>query len=432
MLTRPVVTLDPSMTDLSPQVSVLVPCWNAANSIGRALDSVLGTADPTIECIVVDDASTDGTADLVQALADRDPRIVLVRAVENAGASAARNLGLPLVRGEWLTFLDSDDRMLPGAIAALHRAAVATDALAVVGQRIWSDGVDTWISPQYDRPDIREPGRKSLVANPGLMFYASATGKLFHRTIRDGLRFEGRVLGDQPWTLRALLRAGDRIEVIGDVVYEWDRPRPGNEFTSITEQKRQSAARAGDAVEVAIGALRAVSAEADLQLPDDASRHLIHAAYLDRLVRADFAGPVRRALDTRDPGTRRLFEALTAFIAAAPPDIVSQSDAVVERVLRPPLAHWDRVPREARSSYWAMVGALPPEAWRRRPGASATLERSVLAIGRRYPATAGNVLATVVTVSASAVRAVSARVPWRRRTGTRTPARTQPDHRRGG
>jgi hypothetical protein len=115
--------------------------------------------------------------------------------------------------------------------------------------------VDTWITPQYDRPDIRVPGRKSLVANPGLMFYASGTGKLFHRSIREGLRFEGRVLGDQPWTLRALLRAGDRIQVIDDVVYEWDRPRPGNEFTSITEQKRQSAARAANAVDVAIGAL---------------------------------------------------------------------------------------------------------------------------------------------------------------------------------
>jgi hypothetical protein len=415
MLTGPVTTVDRFVTDPSPQVSVLIPCWNAANSIGRALDSVLGTADPTIECIVVDDASTDGTADLVQSLADRDPRIVLVRARENAGASAARNLGLPLVRGEWLTFLDSDDRMLPGALAALHRAAVAADALAVIGQRIWSDGVDTWITPQYDRPDIRVPGRKSLVANPGLMFYASGTGKLFHRSIREGLRFEGRVLGDQPWTLRALLRAGDRIQVIDDVVYEWDRPRPGNEFTSITEQKRQSAARAANAVDVAIGALRDVCAEADLQLPDDASRRLIHAAYLDRLVRADFAGPVSRALDTRDPGTRRLFEALTAFIEAAPADLVAHSDAILERVLRPPLAHWDRVPHDARPAYWSMARALPvgtvvPSRLLRSP-----FERAALGIGRRHPGRAGTLLANGTAMSASVARRLLAHLPGRGR-----------------
>lgn len=410
------------MTDPSPQVSVLIPCWNAAGSIGRALDSVLATTDPTIECIVVDDASTDGTADLVQSLTDRDPRIVLVCAGENAGASAARNLGLPLVRGEWLTFLDSDDRMLPGAIAALHRAAVATGALAVIGQRIWSDGVDTWITPQYDRLDIREPGRKSLVGNPGLMFYASGTGKLFHRSIREGLQFEGRVLGDQPWTLRALLRAGDRIEVIGDEVYEWSRPRPGSEATSITEEKRRSAARAAEAVEVAIEALRTVAAEADLQLTDDASRRLIHAAYLDRLVRADFAGPVSRALDTRDPGTRRLFEALTAFITAAPPDIVAHSDAVIERVLRPPLAHWDRVPHDARPAYWSMARALPagtvvPGRLLRSP-----LERAALGIGRRYPGRAGTLFASGAAVAASAARGLLAHFPGRGRSATGTAA----------
>ena len=417
------------MTDPSPQVSVLIPCWNAAGSIGRALDSVLGTTDPTIECIVVDDASADGTADVVQALADRDPRIVLVRASQNVGASAARNLGLPMVRGEWLTFLDSDDRMPPGALAALHRAAVATDALAVVGQRIWSDGVDTWITPMYDRPDIREPGRKSLVADPGLMFYASGTGKLFHRSIREGLRFEGRVLGDQPWTLRALLRAGDRIEVIGDVVYEWSRPRPGKESTSITEQKRQSAARAADAVEVAIGALRDVCAEADLQLPDDASRRLIHAAYLDRLVRADFSGPVTRALDTRDPGTRRLFEALTAFITAAPPDIVAHSDAIIERVLRPPLAHWDHVPHDARPAYWSMARALPPGTVVPGRLLRSPLERAALGIGRRYPGSAGTLLATGAAVSAPVARRLLARHPGRGPSANGTGARGQPDRR---
>ena len=425
----PVTPMDPSVTDPSPQVSVLIPCWNAAWSIGRALDSVLGTADPTVECIVVDDASTDETADLVQSLADHDPRIVLVRAQVNAGASGALNLGLPLVRGEWLTFLGSDDRLLPGALAAMHQAAVGTHALAVVGQRIWSDGVDTWITRQYDRPDIREPGRKSLVTNPGLMFYASDTGKLLHRSICEGLRFEGRVLGDQPWTLRALLRAGDRIQVIEDVVYEWNRPRPGNEFTSITEQKRRSATRAADAVEVAIGALRDVRAEADLQLADEASRRLIHAAYLDRLVRADFAGPVSRALDTRDPGTRRLYEALAAFITAAPPDIVAQSDAFIDRVLRPPLAHWDRVPQDARSAYWSMARALP--AGTAAPGRliKSPLQRAALGIGRRYPGRAGTLLANAAAMSASVARRVLAHLPGRGRSATGKAVQPQPNGR---
>ena len=174
------------------------------------------------------------------------------------------------------------------------------------------------------------------------------------------------------------------------------------------------------------GRCATVSVEADLQLPDDASRRRIHAAYLDRLVRADFAGPVSRALDTRDPGTRRLFEALTAFITAAPPDIVAHSDAVIERVLRPPLAHWDRVPHDARPAYWSMARALPagtvvPGRLLRSP-----LERAALGVGRRYPGRAGTLFASGAAILASVARRMLAHLPGRGRSATGTAALTQP------
>ena len=347
------------MPDPAPFVSVVVPCWNAVGAIERSLASVLDGHEVPVECVVIDDASTDGTVDVVEAIADRDPRVVLLRAPENRGVSAARNLGLDVVRGEWITFLDADDHFMPGGLAAMAAVARSTDALAVIGQRILSDGERTWIPKLYDQPDAREPGRKSLVRNPGLMFTASVTGKLFHSTCATGLRFEGRILGDQPWTLRALLRAGDRIEVIGDTVYEWTRPSPTNPFVSITAAKRDSAAKAAEAVSVAVGALREVSAEAELLLPDPASSHRIATCYFDRLVRADFAGPVERALEGSDPSTGRLFAALASFLAAAPPDIVAESTPLTGRILRPPIGAWPRVVPSARGDYWSMIRALP-------------------------------------------------------------------------
>jgi hypothetical protein len=340
-----------------PQVSIVIPSWNAAASVGRALDSVLAERGVELECVVVDDGSVDGTADVVREIAARDPRVVLVASPVNEGVSAARNRGLDAVRGEWLTFLDADDRLLPGAIGALHGAAVRAGAAAVVGQRVWSDGVRTWITNLYDRPDIRVPGRKSLRHNPGLMFYASATGKLFRRSCWDDLRFEGRVLGDQPWTIRALLRAGDRIEVIGDIVYEWTRPRPGNEFATITAAKHDSAQLAAEAVRVAVGALQTVADEADRALADPSDRHTVVAGYVDRLVRADFAGPVARAAAGSDRGAAELFEAVAAFLAAAPPEIVAGSAAIPSRLLWRPVAHWRRLAPATRAGLWAMVAA---------------------------------------------------------------------------
>jgi Glycosyl transferase family 2 len=372
---------------------------------------VLDEHDVPLECIVVDDGSTDGTADVVRALGERDPRIVLELSPSNEGPSAARNRGLPLARGEWLTFLDADDRMYPGAVAALYRAAVDTAARVVVGQRVWSDGQQTWVTKLYDQPDIREPGRKSLITHPGLLYYASGTGKLFHRSCTDDLWFKGRVLGDQPWTIRAMLRAGDRIEVIGDTVYEWTRPGPGNEFVSITSAKRDSARGAAVAVGVAVGALRDVIDESERVLPSPADRHVIARGYFDRLVRADFAGPVTRGIERREPGMAELLDALAAFVDAAPAGIATESQVLVDRVLRPPLTHWRSLDGRARAAYWrlsAVASRIDPRVSRRIGGhVSGTAVRIVGPRGGRVRRAVAGALMT----SADGVRRV---VSWRR------------------
>ncbi len=65
---------------------------------------------------MVDDGSRDDTAAIVEALAATDPRVVLLRQPENGGVSAARNRALEAARGEWIAFVDADDRLLPGGL----------------------------------------------------------------------------------------------------------------------------------------------------------------------------------------------------------------------------------------------------------------------------------------------------------------------------
>jgi glycosyltransferase involved in cell wall biosynthesis len=347
----------------APRLTVLIAAWNAAATIERALGSVLDERAVPLECVVVDDGSTDGTAEVVAAVAARDPRIVLIRMPANEGVSAARDRGLEVVRGEWLTFLDADDRLLPGGIAALMGPTADPDVLAVVGQRIWTDGEQTWLSTFYDIPDIREPGRKSIASHPGLLYYASATGKAFHRSITEGLAFEGRVLGDQPWAIRALLRAGDGIEVIGETVYEWSRPHPDRPVDTITVATRAAAERAAETADVARGAFRQVADEIDARIGDDALRLATKTAYADRLFRSDFRATVRTAIDRRDPGTGVLFEAIGGLLASMPPVVVARSTTLVQSLLRPPWERWGELDRRARRSYWAMV----EPAWRADP-----------------------------------------------------------------
>lgn len=102
-------------------VSVVIPAKNVAAYIGETLASALAQADVT-EVIVVDDGSTDETVAIVRAIRDRRLRLMTN---DSAGVSAARNLGARHAGGEWLLFLDADDRLRPGAVAALLAAARA-------------------------------------------------------------------------------------------------------------------------------------------------------------------------------------------------------------------------------------------------------------------------------------------------------------------
>jgi glycosyl transferase family 2 len=340
------------------RLSVVIPTWNAAGTVRRGLESVLAERGVELECVVVDDGSTDGTADVVEALAGADPRVVLLRLPENAGVSNARNRGLEVARGEWIAFHDADDVMRPGGVAALMAPTADSSVRAVIGQRVWTDGSRTWLSSVYEIPDIREPGRKSLAANPGLVYYASATGKAFHRSLLDGLTFEGRLLGDQAWTIQALLRAGDDIEVIGDTVFEWWRPAPGATAVGITATSRASARGAIDVATMAGKAYAEVAAAVEASVEDDVGARTIERTYFERLVRSDLSGQVRNAVSRRDPDTARFFDAVAAFIGTVPVEIVATSHDSIVHLLRPPAARWHALTRSGRRSYWRMFDAF--------------------------------------------------------------------------
>lgn len=99
----------------APLVSVVVPAFNAAATVERALASVLSQSFGDLELIVVDDASTDDTAARVAAM--DDPRIRLLRLDENGGESRAMNAGIAAARGTHIAFQDADDEWLPGKLA---------------------------------------------------------------------------------------------------------------------------------------------------------------------------------------------------------------------------------------------------------------------------------------------------------------------------
>jgi glycosyltransferase involved in cell wall biosynthesis len=98
------------------RVSVVIPTYNRAGCIGRALESVLAQSHADLEVIVVDDGSTDDTARIVGEYADADRRVRWVACNRRTGAQAARNAGVRAAQGDWIAFLDSDDEWLPDSL----------------------------------------------------------------------------------------------------------------------------------------------------------------------------------------------------------------------------------------------------------------------------------------------------------------------------
>jgi len=133
---------------VSDLVSILIPCFNGERWIADAVESALAQSWPSKEVIVVDDGSTDGS---LKAIRQYDA-LITWEAAEHRGGNPTRNRLLELARGEWLQYLDADDYLLPGKVAAQMRYAVThTDIDVLLSPVIW----EYW-SEQEIRRSVKE------------------------------------------------------------------------------------------------------------------------------------------------------------------------------------------------------------------------------------------------------------------------------------
>jgi len=127
------------MPHRGPTLSVVVPVYNVREWLRPAMDSVLSQSLTDLQVIVVDDGSSDGSADVIREYAARDERIQIVTK-ENAGLGAARNLGVSVARGDYLVTLDPDDVIAPDHVASCMAALATTPELAYV--TTWARYID--------------------------------------------------------------------------------------------------------------------------------------------------------------------------------------------------------------------------------------------------------------------------------------------------
>lgn len=204
---------------MSGLVSIVIPVYNSERYLPACLESVIGQSYRDIEVLLIDDGSTDRSGQLCDDYACRDSRI-RVDHVQNGGPAAARNIGISQSRGEFLFFLDSDDRIAPDAIRLLVENQARTQTDLVIGDfAIEHAGVLTedsrFLFPEDAlllREDIIARTIEYLKRPTAYSFLTYVWGKLFRASIIKGrnVRFDPglRIFEDIDLNIRYLRNAG--------------------------------------------------------------------------------------------------------------------------------------------------------------------------------------------------------------------------------
>ncbi len=186
-----------------PTVSIVMPAFNASGSISKAIESVQRQSLTDWELVVIDDGSTDNTRQVVEDLITRDPRIRLLTSA-GKGVSDARNTGLDATRGEFITFLDADDFMYPGALEQRVKAMrknPSWNLVHCITQMVDADSKKVgWQMSRLGEVSFRDMSRNACHIN-------SLLGR--SRVIKSA-RFQAGLTNGEDWLfLSDLLRGGE-------------------------------------------------------------------------------------------------------------------------------------------------------------------------------------------------------------------------------
>jgi CDP-glycerol glycerophosphotransferase len=221
-----------------PRVSVVVPVYNVEAYLDDCLRSISAQTVRDFEVVMVDDGSTDGSVEIAERHAERDSRLRLVRQA-NGGLGNARNTGVQAAEGEFLSFVDSDDRLPPDALELLLGALDRTGSDFATGNIHRFNSRRTWPAAFLKRTFYRRRYSTHIERFRWLLSDRMAQNKLWRRSFWDehGLSFpEGVLHEDIPVVLPAHFLARS-VDVISRPVYYYRERDDG--APSITQRRTE-------------------------------------------------------------------------------------------------------------------------------------------------------------------------------------------------
>lgn len=228
-----------------PVVSVIIPFYNAETYLADSLGTVCGQSLTDIEIICIDDGSTDRTYALLNEYAEKDSRIRVIHQ-ENQGAGAARNVGLRLAKGDYLSFLDADDIYTKDMLECAYKKAVDDRAEIVIFQSDIFDNNTKTYSPNKDTirydliPDFRPYAGTDVKKDVFGSIIGWAWDKLFEASFirKTGLQFQEQRSTNDAFFVFCAYAVADRISIC-DRLLVHHRMNIGSSVSSTREKSWQ-------------------------------------------------------------------------------------------------------------------------------------------------------------------------------------------------
>ncbi|MFE2060590.1 glycosyltransferase [Streptomyces sp. NPDC059446] len=222
-------------------VTVVIPAYNAATTIAKALQSAVNQTYELVEIVIVDDASTDNTLDIVKSFAGTDGRVrVLRRPTNSGGVGAPRNMGIAQAAGQYVMFLDADDELPPRACELLVAGALETGSDITAGKAVRvnrATGESEGWAPEVYAMRRTVPG---LAEFPLMLTDPIAAAKLYRVDFlrSGGVWFPEGVFYEDTYFSTVAGCVADGITVITDPVYRWMWEPDGGSITGRTGELR--------------------------------------------------------------------------------------------------------------------------------------------------------------------------------------------------
>ena len=215
-------------------ISVIVPVYNTEKYLRKCIESILSQSYKNIELLLINDGSTDSSAEICREYLDKDKRCYYFEK-ENGGLSDARNYGIERAKGEYITFVDSDDFFLEEAIEKLHATALLGESDLVVGGFFHFDSPNFYIfdRKRFGNLPITIVEKEFAVNQMDEMFevpflcYSTAWGKLYKSSLFKEIRYPLGKYAEDQFTTWKLYLASEKIAVCNHTIYAYRKNYEG-------------------------------------------------------------------------------------------------------------------------------------------------------------------------------------------------------------